>query len=106
MTPDQIAFELNRGARFVVYRFCFSLLMVTVMDNTGPYLIRANENRVSKGLPWTLLTLVLGWWGIPWGPIRTAQSVWTNFRGGTNVTAEIASALQLTGVKWDELGAP
>jgi hypothetical protein len=29
---DQIAFELNRGGRFVIYRFCFSAILVTVMQ--------------------------------------------------------------------------
>jgi hypothetical protein len=105
MRPGEIVFELNRGGRFVVYRYCFSAAVVTVMDSTDVYLIRANQSRIIKGLPRTLLTLVAGWWGVPWGPIRTAQSLWINFHGGTDVTAEIADALQLTGVKWDALAA-
>ena len=105
MTPGEIAFELNRGGKFVIYRYCFSAAVVTVMESTDVYLMRANQSRIIKGLPWTLLTLVVGWWGIPWGPIRTVQSLWINLHGGTDVTAEIADALQLTDVKWDVLGA-
>jgi len=105
MTPGELAFELNRGAKFVVYRYCFSAVVVTVMHSTDINLVRADQSRVGKGLPWTLLTLVVGWWGIPWGPIRTIQSVWTNLQGGQDVTAEVANALQLTGVKWDVAGA-
>src|SRR6266852_7285584 len=73
------------------------------------YFLRINghphQSRIIKGLPWTLLTLVVGWWGIPWGPIRTVQSLWINLSGGTDVTAGIADALQLTGVNWDTVGA-
>ena len=104
MTPGELVFELNRGAKFVVYRYCYSAVVVTVMQSTDIYLVRAGQNRVLKGFPWTLLTLVAGWWGFPWGPIRTIQSVWTNLQGGTDVTAKVANALQLTGVKWDVAG--
>jgi hypothetical protein len=101
MSPSEIVFELNRGGRFVVYRYCFSALIVTVMQGTDVYFIRANQSRIVKGLPWTLLTLVVGWWGIPWGPIPTIHALWINLQGGTDVTAGIANSLQLTGVAWD-----
>ncbi len=105
MTPNEIAFELNRGGRFVVYRYCFSAVFLTVMQGTDVYFIHANQNRIVKGLPWTLLTLLAGWWGIPWGPIRTVESLWINLHGGTDVTAGVADSLQLTGVNWDVIGA-
>jgi hypothetical protein len=63
MTPGEIAFELNRGGRFVVYRYCFSAVVVTMTQNTGVYLVRADKSRIMKGMPWTLLTLCAGWWG-------------------------------------------
>lgn len=106
MSPGQIAFELNQGAKFVVYQYCVSALVVTIKESTDVYLIPAGDSRVIKGLPWTLLTLVAGWWGIPWGPIYSVQSLRTNLRGGANVTAQVASTLQLTGVKWEVAGEP
>jgi hypothetical protein len=98
MSPQEISFELNRGGTFVRYRYCFSALIITVMKSTDIYFVRAGENRVAKGLPWTLMTLVVGWWGIPWGPINTVRSVWTNFKGGEDVTAAIANSMKLQGV--------
>jgi hypothetical protein len=47
----------------------------------------------------------MGWWGIPWGPIRSVQSLWTNLKGGVDVTAEVANGMKLTGVKWDVASA-
>jgi hypothetical protein len=105
MSPQEIAFELNRGGKFVRYRYCFSAVIVTIMQSTDIYLIRSGESRIAKGLPWTLLTLVAGWWGIPWGPIRTVHSVWINFHGGDDITAQVASALGLQGVNWDTAAA-
>jgi hypothetical protein len=40
-------------------------------------------------MPWTLLTIVLGWWGIPWGPVYSIQSLVVNLKGGKDVTAEV-----------------
>jgi len=105
MTPDQVAFEVNRGGKFVRYRYCFSAMVVTVMQGTDIYFVRAGENRIVKGLPWTLLTLVVGWWGIPWGPIRTVHSLWINFSGGDDLTADVVSAMNLQNVSWHTASA-
>jgi hypothetical protein len=105
MSADEVAFELNRGAKFVVYRYCISLLVITMLRSTDIYLVPAGQSRAVKGMPWTLLTLVMGWWGIPWGPIRSVQSLWTNLKGGVDVTAEVANGMKLTGVKWDVASA-
>jgi hypothetical protein len=31
-------------------------------------------------------TSVAGWWGIPFGPVFTIQSLWRNLNGGIDVT--------------------
>ena len=103
MTPMEISFELNRGARFVVYKYCISAAVMTVVDSTDIYFVRAKESRIKKGVLWTMLTLVAGWWGFPWGPIRTVQSVWINLHGGENVTALVANSMQLESVNWADL---
>lgn len=106
LSSQELSFEVNRGGRFVVYRYCFSLLVLTVTHGTDVYFVRADESRIVKGLPWTLLTLLAGWWGIPWGPIYSVRSLWINLRGGEDVTSSIANAMQLQGVNWaDAAGA-
>lgn len=89
MTPEQVQFEVQRGARFVLFQYCISALVITFRRPSDVYFIRAEDNATVKGLPFTLLTLLLGWWGIPWGPIWSVQSLITNLRGGKNVTAAI-----------------
>jgi hypothetical protein len=93
MQTHQLQFELQRGAKFVFYQYCVSLLVITFRRPSGIYFVRAEENRLVKGLPWTLLTLLLGWWGIPWGPIYSIQSLVVNFKGGKDVTAEVSRQL-------------
>lgn len=95
MSPEQLVHELQNGARFVQYQFCFSVGIMTIKQGTNFYFVRAGESRAVKGLRWSLLTLLIGWWGIPWEPIFTVQSVWMNLRGGDDVTPLPANALRL-----------
>jgi hypothetical protein len=94
MDGHQLADELQRGAKFVVYQYCVSALVVTFKRPSDIYFLRAGESAVGKGLPFTALSLVLGWWGIPWGPIHTIGSVVTNFQGGKIVTQEVLATLR------------
>jgi hypothetical protein len=93
MTTDQLRFELQRGGKLVFYYYCISILVMTFRRPSSIYFIPAGASAVAKGLPWTLLTLALGWWGIPWGPIYSIQSLVVNFQGGKDVTAELSAKL-------------
>ena len=96
MSSDQLRFELQRGAKIVCYNYCISLVVITFRRSSDAYFIPAGESTVGKGLPWTLLTLVMGWWGIPWGPIFTVQSLIVNFKGGKDLTANFSTAMART----------
>ena len=93
MSGGQLQQEIQQGAKFVVYQYCVSLLVITFKRSSNIYFIRHEENAVVKGLSFTLLSLVLGWWGIPWGPIYTIQSLWVNLNGGKDVTKEILASM-------------
>jgi len=94
MSPQELEFEIQRGGRFVVYQYCVSLLVVTFRRNSPVKFLRAGENATVQGLPFTLLTLVLGWWGIPWGLIYTPQIIYKNLNGGTDITAAVLDRTQ------------
>jgi hypothetical protein len=93
MSSDQLRFEIQRGAKLVSYQYCVSIVVMTFRRSSDLYYIPAGESSVAKGLPWTLLTLVCGWWGIPWGPIFTVQSLVTNLKGGKDLTADFNAHL-------------
>jgi len=93
LTNQQISTELAQGAKFVVYQYTISIIVMTFKRSSDIYFIRAGENATVKGLPYTLLTFVLGWWGIPWGPIYSIGSLVTNLGGGKNVTQEVLQAV-------------
>ncbi len=93
IAPDRLQFEIQQGAKLVCYQYCVSVVVMTFRRSSNIYYVPAGESAVAKGLPWTLLTLVAGWWGIPWGPIFSVQSLVTNFKGGKDVTAELSAHL-------------
>ena len=92
-----LAFELQQGARFVFYQYCISILILTFKRPSSIYFLRPGESAIKKGLGFSLITFLFGWWGIPWGPIYTVGSFITNFGGGKDVTQEVLASLQPQG---------
>ena len=80
LSDAQIRDDLANGARFVVYFYCVSILVMTFKQPSSVYFIRPGQSAAARGLGFTLLSLVLGWWGIPWGPIRAVQALVGNNR--------------------------
>jgi hypothetical protein len=93
LSTQEINDELKAGARFVVFGYCISLVVITFRRNSDVYFIRAGESAAKKGWRYTGLSILLGWWGIPWGPIYTIGSLSTNFGGGKDVTQQILSTI-------------
>jgi hypothetical protein len=73
-----------RGARIsmrsevVTFELTFSVVVASFKVPSQMFVV--GQHRI---WPWriayTAATLVLGWWGIPWGPIYTVQSLHANF---------------------------
>ena len=88
---EELQDELSRGARFVVFKYCFSLIVVTVSRESKIHFVRSDQSVFFRGLKYTMLTLLTGWWGFPWGPIFTAYCVFRNLFGGVDVTRLVAA---------------
>lgn len=93
MSPQQIVAEVRRGARFVVFGWCMSLLVITLRRSSEVIFIPPGDSTGKHGLRFTLLTLLLGWWGIPWGPIYSISVLVQNLNGGKDVTDHIMEQL-------------
>ena len=86
LTNAEINAAVEDGARFVAYHYTISIGIMTFRRSSAVHFVPAGSSSVVKGLPYTLLTLVAGWWGIPWGPIYTISSLAKNLSGGEDVT--------------------
>lgn len=94
LSVADVNIELSLGGKFVVYQYCISVLIMTFRRPTDVYFIKAGESAIAKGLPFVLLSLAIGWWGLPWGPIYTIGTLITNLSGGNDVTAMVIAALR------------
>jgi hypothetical protein len=86
MSDTEVRQEIERGAKFVVFDWCVSALFITYRLTSEVHFIRPEDNPVVRSLPYTLTSLLLGWWGVPSGPAATISAVRTNLRGGREVT--------------------
>jgi hypothetical protein len=93
LSHEELAQQLDRGAKFVMYLYCISALVLTFSRSTNVYFVRSDESRLVKGLSWTALSLAFGWWGFPFGLIFTPIAVGRNLLGGTDVTDEVVAML-------------
>ncbi|MEO0535956.1 MAG: hypothetical protein AAF215_19035 [Cyanobacteria bacterium P01_A01_bin.123] len=93
ITNHELSMEIQNGGKFVIFQYCISVVLLTFKRSSDIYFIRADESPGKQALPFTLISIFLGWWGIPWGPIYTIQSLHTNFTGGKDVTQPVLSAL-------------
>jgi hypothetical protein len=94
LNPDDFDFELQRGGKLVYFEYCISLLVVTLRRPSDAYFVRVGESSVLRGMPFTLISLIGGWWAIPWGPIRTIQCLYTNLGGGKPAPPEVINSMR------------
>src|SRR5690349_15113676 len=96
ISGSELNSELQRGAKFVTYQYCVSLLVVTFKRFSDIYFVRAGQRDLGRAAGYMAISLVLGWWGIPWGPIYTVGSLITNLKGGKDVTQQVVIGLNKT----------
>jgi hypothetical protein len=97
LTWREIDAKLAAGYRFVHYEYCISLVLLTIRRPSSIFLLKPGEKGVVHGLPYVLLSLLLGWWGLPWGVIYTPAAIFLNLGGGHDVTTKVRLFLEATG---------
>ena len=93
LSANDLQQQVTDGGRFVYFAYTISLIIITFRDVSGVYLIRSGESTVGKSFLFTIVSFLIGWWGIPWGPKYTMQALRTNLRGGKDVTSEVMDVI-------------
>ena len=79
----------------VSYRWTVSLLVMTLNGETKH---RPVDRDSGATLP-TFMTILLGWWGFPWGPINSIGTILHNIAGGERSTVAGIIAQAKWGIK-------
>jgi hypothetical protein len=80
------------GGRYLIFQYCISILVMSFRRSSGIVYVPPGKDGASAAITNSLISLLVGWWGIPWGPIWTISTVFKNARGGTDVTQEVLAA--------------
>ncbi|HEX4877402.1 MAG TPA: hypothetical protein VFV31_12075 [Chitinophagaceae bacterium] len=93
LSAEALREEVKNGGRFVHFQYTVSFLAGTYKGESVVRYIRPGENAFRKAAFFTIITLLLGWWGVPSGPRHTLNALRTNWRGGKNVTDEVMATI-------------
>jgi hypothetical protein len=97
LSDEDIHLELSKGAKFVRFGYCISIIVMSFRRESEIHFVRHDKSAFVRSLPFTGLSLLLGWWGFPWGLIYTPWVVGVNCMGGRDVTAEVLEAARREG---------
>jgi hypothetical protein len=92
--PEEIRSSVVAGARLVRFEICVSLLVVTIRRQSPLYLTESWQERYIRGFCYSVLALILGPWGVPWGLIWTPRAIWMNLTGGVDETEKALARIE------------
>src|SRR5687768_4628752 len=93
MTVAEVARGVAAGGRFVVFECVYSVLILSFRTNRVIYL-PPGQGMFGKAAGPTLVTLLCGRWGVPWGVVWTLEALMVNLDGGRDVTATVMDSLR------------
>lgn len=93
MSLAEVDSVLAGGGRFVIFQFALSLGLITYSRPSKLWLVRDDAEAERIARRYTIPTMLFGWWGLPFGPIRTVQALRINKGGGVDLTSDVRGAL-------------
>jgi hypothetical protein len=84
---------IQQGAKFVIFPYAISIIIMSFKRNSSIYFIRPNENSFKYSYAHFGVNILFGWWGIPWGPIYTIGALFSHITGGKDITQIVLSEL-------------
>jgi hypothetical protein len=94
---EELRTRIAAGARCVRFEYCFSVLVFSIRRQSPVYVTTSWQQRYLLGIWFSVLALLLGPWGVPWGLIWTPWAVWVNTTGGADCTDTILCWLDKSG---------
>jgi len=93
MTYGELYSDIEKGGKFVIYTYVISIIVMTFKRSSKTiYYVKSNESPIHYGWMYLLITLFLGWWGIPFGPIYSIGSIVDAFTGN-DITEDVLKAI-------------
>lgn len=90
LTHSELEQKISKGSRFITYQYCVSIFFAVTLQRFSPAILIDKDEDLSKYRKrYNAISLIFGWWGIPWGPIYTLKSISVNKKGGIDITENV-----------------
>ncbi|MCK4260564.1 MAG: hypothetical protein KAX49_16425 [Halanaerobiales bacterium] len=73
--------KITPETELVQYQACLSFLIISVKVKSK-FFVKESHFTLSINVVYSLIALIIGWWGLPWGLIYTIQALANNITGG------------------------
>ncbi|MGE5473896.1 MAG: hypothetical protein ACM3UU_06710 [Ignavibacteriales bacterium] len=73
--------EIKPETELIQFQICISFIFFSV-KSPSRFLVKGYDKTLSRKIICTIISLLFGWWAIPWGPIYTIQTISNNLVGG------------------------
>jgi hypothetical protein len=77
-----------RGTGFVTFRYTVNILFYSILCVSDVQMVEPGASRVVRGLRYSLLTAILGWWSLT-GFLKAIRVLAANFGGGIDVSSQV-----------------
>ena len=88
MSEQEFHRSIAMGYRYVIYQYTVSVFIYTATRPTKVFRTQSRKAAWVKGLPYSVVCLLFGWWHVP-GILSNVGSLYHNFKGGVDVSAEV-----------------
>lgn len=102
ITFENLNQEIKNGGRFIIFPYCISIVAISFRLFSSAIFIRKSESITRYQVYYNLVSLLFGWWGLPWGPIHTIKSIVTTTNGGLDITEDVLLNIDPEGFKQKE----
>ena len=87
---DELKGLVENGAKFISYQYVISVpIFFPTQRLSKLFLIRKNEKPSKYAAGYNFLNILLGIWGLPFGPVFMIRSIALNRKGGVNFTEDV-----------------
>jgi hypothetical protein len=88
--------------RLALMYYAISVIFITYRRGaSGMWCERCRAFEAAK---WSIVSGLLGWWGVPWGPIYTIHALFVNAKGGSQPNSQNAALLRVLGYQLYQQG--
>jgi hypothetical protein len=99
--PDAPVFDqtISQKTKLRSFKIVTSVIFLTTESELGLEI----RTGIWAGFFATAWTLLMGWWGFPWGPIRTIRALIHNLGGGKTMTVDYVILRAETGIDFESI---